>query len=222
MSSSTRRRLRFNGAAVRRLRRAQRSQWRHSATIEASTGPQSEDCGEWQKRLSTHRSRSRASTGPQSEDCGEKKLWPFKRGFTPSASTGPQSEDCGELDRVAKNELDPVASTGPQSEDCGESSSPDSRPRSMALQRGRSPKTAESGFGDGVEVRVFLASTGPQSEDCGERATAAMLHAVEQCFNGAAVRRLRRVRGIELGNVSSRVASTGPQSEDCGESLRAS
>ncbi len=181
----------------------------------ASTGPQSEDCGEWLV-VEFDSGSLDASTGPQSEDCGEEyqcKCHGCANGF---ASTGPQSEDCGERAQSRSRSNRRSASTGPQSEDCGEGLSCRGARADVcgfngaAVRRlrrgGQLPRICADPAGfNGAAVRrlrrartlshgegTLAASTGPQSEDCGERAACGWAFRPSNCFNGAAVRRLRR------------------------------
>ena len=95
----------------------------------------------------------------------------------------------------------------------------------ITLQRGRTPKSAESGAAHSLIERALGASTGPHSEECGERPVRALIclrsastgpHSEEcgelsrvqaivvliRCFNGAALRRVRR--GSSMGRPASR------------------
>ena len=65
--------------------------------------------------------------------------------IAPMASTGPHSEECGEDVRRVFWNNPCIASTGPHSEECGElRTRMDARQHHQPLQRGRTPKSAES------------------------------------------------------------------------------
>ena len=184
---------RFNGAAIRRRRRA---------SCSCST-------------IATHQS---ASTEPPSEDGGElvelDKAW--SRCFALQRSRHPKT-----------------AERWPQEAWCD---------KTTALQRSRHPKTAEShgdvrylddrvaGF-NGAAIRrrrrastaAFErigernASTEPPSEDGGETAVVVQQPDGTGRFNGAAIRRRRRGRRYVACHARGRAASTEPPSEDGGE-----
>ena len=158
----------FNGAALRRVRRV------------AVIPPQ--------KRIPKMLQRGRT---PKSAERSGLRLTDYvpallQRGRTPKsaerrgghpadgggsgASTGPHSEECGEHAHSHNTDPPRAASTGPHSEECGENWSGTEEIGPATLQRGRTPKSAES--------RPAL---------CRSRSSI--------CFNGAALRRVRRAAG---------------------------
>jgi len=107
---------------------------------------------------------------------------------------GPQSFDCGKPVPGATARFLGSASMGPQSFDCGKATHHATTSAMSLLQWGRSLSTAESGVGS--------------RRDFPRRGS----------FNGAAVFRLRKGRGLH--RLSLHVpASMGPQSFDCGKTL---
>jgi hypothetical protein len=184
---------RFNGAAVRRPRRAAEDDQFAALFGLASTGPRSGDRGELSLALRERLAASglQRGRGPETAERRDTMREAFAAG---AASTGPRSGDRGESPPAPDPRSARRASTGPRSGDRGErraalmpprtkrcfNGAAVRRPRRVAswskssspsakLQRGRGPETAE---------RLFC------SKSCA---------AAGQSFNGAAVRRPRRV-----------------------------
>ena len=190
-------RSRFNGAAVRRPRRAACSS---VAEIDAANVP------------------SRASMGPRSVR-PRRVAGARDAAASTSASMGPRSEDRGEdgahgADRRRMTGFNGAAVGRPRRGGSRGASSTDASFNGAAVGR---PRRASSGF---VGARGSRASTGPRSEDRGEDRLRVRSHGTRRCFNGAAVRRPRRVAVDCSMAVAVRSASTGPRSEDRGERSR--
>ena len=206
----------FNGAALRRVRRAEPKGWT-AVRLHASTGPHSEECGELtpSRRVTM---MARASTGPHSEECGEEKRTARDQS-SQSASTGPHSEECGEGSfrrrdfasiRGLQRGRTPESAESTETLVCQSCSTrlqrgrtPESAERRrlerMAramdqLQRGRTPESAERPFGPHSHFQRRKASTGPHSGECGELRQPTNPEKKPKSFNGAALRRVRRGR----------------------------
>ncbi len=208
----------FNGAALRRERRARRTRGGCASRTRASMGPLSEESGERCSALDPCAARSRASMGPLSEESGERDRRRESSLATRRASMGPLSEESGEAVADADRRRTVVASMGPLSEESGESAYwIAGGVGGWKLQWGRSPKRAERSRGpgpprarrgrfNGAALRrerravrrergfddVRSASMGPLSEESGELRGNETRHRVRRGFNGAALRRERR------------------------------
>ena len=160
------------------------------------------------------------------------------------ASTGPHSGECGEDSAEAHWRRFRVASTGPHSGECGELvvTILDAA-RTLLLQRGRTPESAESRaarapgsghrrFNGAALRRVRRGWSGPRHRGPRPRFNGAALRRVRRAsatrstsirstgFNGAALRRVRRAARHGRGRHAQERASTGPHSGECGEVLR--
>ena len=208
---------RFNGAAIRRRRRAWVPKGAPLPIPGASTEPPSEDGGELRVRRGNLARRDGASTEPPSEDGGEQRPQGRKR-------RGPQGFNGAAIRRRRR-----AADHGTADQLFGElqrSRHPKTAERAGALavvrglgalQRSRHPKTAERARFSPLRPWHPKASTEPPSEDGGER----VLRAIEQVrlprFNGAAIRRRRRDAPVARMGLRGIDASTEPPSEDGGE-----
>jgi hypothetical protein len=134
-----------------------------------------------------------ASTGPQSEDCGEfigrSASQAVPRGFNGAAVRRLRRGIPVQVPRVRKRFCFNGAAVRRLRRGCD---ARHVRPHHCRLQRGRSPKTAERRFRNARSTPQLFASTGPQSEDCGESLRDRPEEQWWTSFNGAAVRRLRR------------------------------
>ena len=162
----------FNGAAVRRPRRAPRRRRRTRAKgkLQRGRGPETAESTSSPSASRTKRQALQRGRGPETAERTER-IRRWNRGT--NASTGPRSGDRGES-MSAKQ----VQAVMPK------------------LQRGRGPETAESTTHACYYNLVIGASTGPRSGDRGERSQPGCGDDAHAGFNGAAVRRPRRVRAL--------------------------
>ncbi len=206
--------------------------------LDASTGPQSCDCGK-QRIANEHRRLVLSLQRGRSLATAESQPGVLVHAAQERASTGPQSCDCGKRRRRDRHAVDEHASTGPQSCDCGKETRRGEKRFPVLLQRGRSLATAESrtirapsgacaGFNGAAVLRLRKGSPRPcrsPSWPCFNGAAVLRLRKGRAWspgpsrvarFNGAAVLRLRKVVQ-QVGRASATLASTGPQSCDCGK-----
>ena len=211
----------FNGAAVRRPRRVRRAMRlasaRSSTSLQWGRGPETAesvgrgccravdaDTLQWGRGPETAESRVAArlhaaasarlqwGRGPETAESADRALGAVAAVDALQWGRGPETAE--RRDGVAKRRSDRRASMGPRSGDRGELISAGcAMPRRSWLQWGRGPETAESAM------------------------RAPMRCARHRGFNGAAVRRPRRVAQSSHERLQRSTASMGPRSGDRGE-----
>ena len=112
----------FNGAAIRRPRRRLQKQTSCPRQLQLQRGRDPKTAETLQK-LKALDEAEQASTGPRSEDRGDF-LGGLSQEYREFASTGPRSEDRGDAGSITNSHCGHYASTGPRSEDRGDCHNP--------------------------------------------------------------------------------------------------